>query len=280
MTEEQVKETVNTEELAPSENGDGSDLFEHTEGSIDVHNVDLFYGDFQALKDINLVIPEKRVTAFIGPSGCGKSTFLRCFNRMNDLIEDCRVEGKIIMHDENILDAETDVVSLRTKVGMVFQTPNPFPMSIYDNVAYGLRCQGINDKDFLDERVEKSLRAAALWEEVKDQLHKSGTSMSGGQQQRLVIARAIALQPEIILMDEPTSALDPLATSRIEDLIMELKGDYTIMIVTHSMAQAARVSDMTAFFMLGEVAEYGRTEQIFHNPKDPRTEDYISGKFG
>lgn len=280
MTEEQVKETINTEELAPTENGDGSDLFEHTEGSIDVHNIDLFYGDFQALKDINLVIPEKRVTAFIGPSGCGKSTFLRCFNRMNDLIEDCRVEGKIIMHDENILDAETDVVSLRTKVGMVFQTPNPFPMSIYDNVAYGLRCQGINDKDFLDERVEKSLRAAALWEEVKDQLHKSGTSMSGGQQQRLVIARAIALQPEIILMDEPTSALDPLATSRIEDLIMELKGDYTIMIVTHSMAQAARVSDMTAFFMLGEVAEYGRTEQIFHNPKDPRTEDYISGKFG
>lgn len=280
MTEKQVKTNVNTEDSTPTESEVDSSLFEHTDGSIDVHNVDLFYGDFQALKDINLVIPEKKVTAFIGPSGCGKSTFLRCFNRMNDLIEDCRIEGRIIMHDENILDEETDVVNLRTKVGMVFQSPNPFPMSIYDNVAYGLRCQGINDKAFLDERVETSLRAAALWEEVKDQLQKSGTSMSGGQQQRLVIARAIALQPEIILMDEPTSALDPLATSRIEDLIMELKGDYTIMIVTHSMAQAARVSDMTAFFMLGEVAEYGRTEQIFHNPKDPRTEDYISGKFG
>ncbi len=245
-----------------------------------VSKLNLFYGDFQALKDINIRIPEKKVQAFIGPSGCGKSTFLRCFNRMNDLVEGCRVEGQIILHDEDINSKETDVVALRTKVGMVFQQPNPFPMSIFDNVAYGLRCQGVKDKKLIQDRVEISLREAALWDEVKDILHRSGTSLSGGQQQRLCIARAIALEPEIILMDEPTSALDPLATSRIEDLVMELKGEFTIIIVTHSMAQAARVSDRTAFFLLGEIIEEGETDQIFHLPQDPRTEAYISGKFG
>lgn len=245
-----------------------------------VSKLNLFYGDFQALKDVNIRIPEKEVQAFIGPSGCGKSTFLRCFNRMNDLVEGCRVEGEIILHDEDINSKDTDVVALRTKVGMVFQQPNPFPMSIFDNVAYGLRCQGVKDKKLIQDRVEISLREAALWDEVKDILHRSGTSLSGGQQQRLCIARAIALEPEIILMDEPTSALDPLATSRIEDLIMELKGEFTIIIVTHSMAQAARVSDRTAFFLLGEIIEAGETDQIFHLPQDPRTEAYISGKFG
>ncbi|MDD7401457.1 MAG: phosphate ABC transporter ATP-binding protein PstB [Eubacteriales bacterium] len=245
-----------------------------------VSKLNLFYGDFQALKDVNIRIPEKEVQAFIGPSGCGKSTFLRCFNRMNDLVEGCRVEGQIILHDEDINSKDTDVVALRTKVGMVFQQPNPFPMSIFDNVAYGLRCQGVKDKKLIQDRVEISLREAALWDEVKDILHRSGTSLSGGQQQRLCIARAIALEPEIILMDEPTSALDPLATSRIEDLIMELKGEFTIIIVTHSMAQAARVSDRTAFFLLGEIIEAGETDQIFHLPQDPRTEAYISGKFG
>lgn len=245
-----------------------------------VSKLNLFYGDFQALKDINIRIPEKKVQAFIGPSGCGKSTFLRCFNRMNDLVEGCRVEGQIILHDEDINSKETDVVALRTKVGMVFQQPNPFPMSIFDNVAYGLRCQGVKDKKLIQDRVEISLREAALWDEVKDILYRSGTSLSGGQQQRLCIARAIALEPEIILMDEPTSALDPLATSRIEDLVMELKGEFTIIIVTHSMAQAARVSDRTAFFLLGEIIEEGETDQIFHLPQDPRTEAYISGKFG
>lgn len=245
-----------------------------------VSKLNLFYGDFQALKDVNIRIPEKEVQAFIGPSGCGKSTFLRCFNRMNDLVEGCRVEGQIILHDEDINSKDTDVVALRTKVGMVFQQPNPFPMSIFDNVAYGLRCQGVKDKKLIQDRVEISLREAALWDEVKDILHRSGTSLSGGQQQRLCIARAIALEPEIILMDEPTSALDPLATSRIEDLIMELKGEFTIIVVTHSMAQAARVSDRTAFFLLGEIIEAGETDQIFHLPQDPRTEAYISGKFG
>ena len=245
-----------------------------------VSKLNLFYGDFQALKDVNIRIPEKEVQAFIGPSGCGKSTFLRCFNRMNDLVEGCQVEGEIILHDEDINSKDTDVVALRTKVGMVFQQPNPFPLSIFDNVAYGLRCQGVKDKKLIQDRVEISLREAALWDEVKDILHRSGTSLSGGQQQRLCIARAIALEPEIILMDEPTSALDPLATSRIEDLIMELKGEFTIIIVTHSMAQAARVSDRTAFFLLGEIIEAGETDQIFHLPQDPRTEAYISGKFG
>ena len=246
----------------------------------DVKNLELYYGDFHALKDINITIPERQVTAFIGPSGCGKSTLLRCFNRMNDLIESCHIQGEIHIKGKNILSPETDVVSLRTHVGMVFQQPNPFPMSIYDNIAYGLRCQGIRDKQLIAERVESSLKKAALWEEVKDHLNRSATRLSGGQQQRLCIARAIALQPTLLLMDEPTSALDPMATSKIEDLVEELKADYTTIIVTHSMSQAARVSDRTAFFLLGEIVETGSTEQIFHKPEDPRTEAYISGKFG
>ena len=246
----------------------------------DVKNLELYYGDFHALKDINITIPERQVTAFIGPSGCGKSTLLRCFNRMNDLIESCHIQGEIHIKGKNILIPETDVVSLRTHVGMVFQQPNLFPMSIYDNIAYGLRCQGIRDKQLIAERVESSLKKAALWEEVKDHLNRSATRLSGGQQQRLCIARAIALQPTLLLMDEPTSALDPMATSKIEDLVEELKEDYTTIIVTHSMSQAARVSDRTAFFLLGEIVETGSTEQIFHKPEDPRTEAYISGKFG
>lgn len=277
MTDTQKQ--VITEEAAVQQGGLQTGLASKPTDIV-VKNLDLFYDDFQALKNINISIPEKGVQAFIGPSGCGKSTFLRCFNRMNDLVEGCRIEGQIMLHDEDINSKETDVVALRTKVGMVFQQPNPFPMSIFDNVAYGLRCQGVKDKRLIQERVEVSLREAALWDEVKDILHRSGTSLSGGQQQRLCIARAIALEPEIILMDEPTSALDPLATSRIEDLIMELKGDFTIIIVTHSMAQAARVSDRTAFFLLGEIVEAGETDQIFHMPQDPRTEAYISGKFG
>lgn len=246
----------------------------------DVKNLELYYGDFHALKNINITIPERQVTAFIGPSGCGKSTLLRCFNRMNDLIESCHIQGEIHIKGRNILSSETDVVTLRTHVGMVFQQPNPFPMSIYDNIAYGLRCQGIRDKQLIAERVESSLKKAALWEEVKDHLNRSATRLSGGQQQRLCIARAIALQPTLLLMDEPTSALDPMATSKIEDLVEELKTDYTTIIVTHSMSQAARVSDRTAFFLLGEIVETGNTEQIFHKPEDPRTEAYISGKFG
>lgn len=245
-----------------------------------VDNLDLYYGDFKALKTINLKVPRKRVTAFIGPSGCGKSTLLRCFNRMNDLIDSCRTEGSIYLDGQNILDPATDVVALRTKVGMVFQQPNPFPMSIFDNIAYGLRCQGIRNKEVIWERVEVSLKKAALWDEVKDHLGRSATRLSGGQQQRLCIARAIALEPELILMDEPTSALDPLATAKIEDLMEELKQDFTLVIVTHSMSQAARVSDRTAFFLLGELVEEGSADQIFHMPQDSRTEAYISGKFG
>jgi phosphate transport system ATP-binding protein len=250
------------------------------EETISVQSLDLFYDDFHALKNVNLEIPMLQVSAFIGPSGCGKSTFLRCFNRMNDLVEGCRVEGRIILDGEDINSKDTDVVALRTRVGMVFQQPNPFPMSIFDNVAYGLRCQGVKDRSILENTVETALRKAALWDEVKDILGRSGTSLSGGQQQRLCIARAIALEPEVILMDEPTSALDPLATSKIEDLVMELKGDFTIIIVTHSMSQAARVSDRTAFFLLGEVIEEGPTDELFHFPKDERTEAYITGKFG
>ena len=226
-------------------------------------------------------IPANQVTAFIGPSGCGKSTLLRCLNRMNDLIEGCRVEGKILLEgDKDIKASDMDVVELRTEVGMVFQQANPFPMSLYDNVVYGLRVQGIKDKKILDRVVEDSLKKAALWDEVKDDLNKLGTNLSGGQQQRLCIARAIALQPSVILMDEPTSALDPIATSKIEDLMEELKKDYTIIIVTHSMSQAARISDRTAFFYLGELIEYDTTQNIFNNPKEERTENYISGRFG
>lgn len=245
-----------------------------------VENVNLFYGDFHALKNINLEIPARKVTAFIGPSGCGKSTLLRCFNRMNDLIEDCRITGTIKLGDKDIKDASMDVVQLRTEVGMVFQQPNPFPMSIYENVVYGLRCQGIKEKALLDEVVETSLKKAALWDEVKNELGKNAMKLSGGQQQRLCIARAIALQPTVILMDEPTSALDPIATGRIEDLMESLKQDYTIVIVTHSMNQAARISDKTAFFYLGDLIEYDDTDKIFSKPSDYRTESYITGRFG
>ncbi len=248
-------------------------------GIMNIENLDLFYGDFQALKNINMEIDENQITAFIGPSGCGKSTFLKTLNRMNDLVEGCRITGKVTLGGEDIYRG-MDVNLLRRRVGMVFQKPNPFPMSIYDNIAYGPRTHGIRSKAKLDDIVEKSLRDAAIWEETKDRLKKSALGMSGGQQQRLCIARALAVQPEILLMDEPTSALDPISTSKIEDLCMELKKNYTIIIVTHNMQQAARISDKTAFFLLGEVIEYGETHQLFSMPKDERTENYISGRFG
>ncbi|MFI5358554.1 MAG: phosphate ABC transporter ATP-binding protein PstB [Halanaerobiales bacterium] len=247
---------------------------------IEVRDLDFYYGDFKALKDINIDIKANKVTALIGPSGCGKSTFLRILNRMNDLIDGSRVEGKVELDGVDIYGKEIDVVALRKRVGMVFQQPNPFPKSIYDNIAYGPRIHGIKNKSQLDEIVEKSLRGAALWDEVKDRLHKSALSLSGGQQQRLCIARALAVRPEVLLMDEPASALDPIATAKIEQLIEELKEDYTIIIVTHSMQQAARVSDYTAFFLMGELIEYDRTLKIFENPSDQRTEDYITGRFG
>ena len=247
---------------------------------IEVKDLSLFYGANKALKNISMNISEKLVTAFIGPSGCGKSTFLRCLNRMNDLIDNVRIEGTIKIAGQDINSAEVDVIELRKRVGMVFQKSNPFPKSIYDNVAYGLRLQGINSKSELDGIVEKSLQQAAIWDEVKDRLHTSGLGLSGGQQQRLCIARAIAIQPEIILMDEPASALDPIATAKIEDLILELKKDYTIVIVTHNMQQAARVSDHTAFFYIGELIETGPTTKIFTSPTQKRTEDYVTGRFG
>lgn len=244
-----------------------------------IENLDLYYGDFQALKNINLKIPEKEITAFIGPSGCGKSTLLKTLNRMNDLIEGCKITGKVLLDEEDIY-GNLDVNLLRKRVGMVFQKPNPFPMSIYDNIAFGPRTHGIRSKAKLDEIVEKSLRSAAIWEETKDRLKKSALGMSGGQQQRICIARALAVEPEVLLMDEPTSALDPISTSKIEDLAVELKKKYTIVMVTHNMQQAVRVSDKTAFFLLGEVIEYGQTEQMFSMPVDKRTEDYITGRFG
>ena len=245
----------------------------------EISNLDLFYGDFKALKNINLNITEGDITAFIGPSGCGKSTLLKSLNRMNDLVEGCRITGKVLLDGEDIYGS-MDLNHLRKRVGMVFQKPNPFPMSIYDNVAYGPRTHGIRSKVKLDEIVEKALRDAAIWDEVKDRLKKNALGMSGGQQQRLCIARALAVQPEVLLMDEPTSALDPISTSRIEELAVELKKENTIIMVTHNMQQAARISDKTAFFLLGEVVEYGDTEQIFSMPKDKRTEDYITGRFG
>lgn len=250
------------------------------ETCFEVKDLNLYYGEKQALKQLNLTIGKNRVTALIGPSGCGKSTFLRCLNRMNDLIENCRISGEIRLLGENIYDSRTNVVQLRTEVGMVFQKPNPFPMSIYDNIAYGPRCQGIRDKKVLNGVVEHSLQSAALWEEVKDRLHDSALALSGGQQQRLCIARAIAMEPEVILMDEPTSALDPIATAKIEELIEQLKTTYTIVIVTHSMQQASRVSDDTAFFLLGEIVEADTTRKLFSKPADQRTEDYITGRFG
>jgi phosphate transport system ATP-binding protein len=248
--------------------------------AIRVENVDLYYGETKALKNISMSIPKHRVTAFIGPSGCGKSTLLRCFNRMNDLVDICRVEGRILLDEKNIYDRDVNVALLRRRVGMVFQKPNPFPKSIYENVAYGLRIMGINNRSTLDDAVEKALRGAALWDEVKDRLQDSGMSLSGGQQQRLVIARAIALEPEVLLLDEPASALDPISTAKIEELMNEIKDKYTIVIVTHNMQQAARVSDYTAFMYLGELIEIGPTDDLFVTPKFKQTEDYITGRFG
>ncbi|MEE2001178.1 phosphate ABC transporter ATP-binding protein PstB [Alkalimonas sp. MEB108] len=245
-----------------------------------VENLNLYYGNSQALKNINLAIPEKRVTAFIGPSGCGKSTLLRCFNRMNDLVDICRIEGAIKMDGQNIYEPKVDVAELRRQIGMVFQKPNPFPKTIYENVAYGLRLQGVNDKRVLDEVVETSLKGAALWNEVKDRLHDNAFGLSGGQQQRLVIARAIAIEPEVLLLDEPASALDPISTLKIEELIYELKSKYTIVIVTHNMQQAARVSDYTAFMYMGDLIEHDVTNKMFTNPAQKQTEDYITGRFG
>ena len=247
--------------------------------NISVKNANLWYGDFQALKNINIEIPENKVTAFIGPSGCGKSTFLKCFNRMNDLVEGCRIEGEFRVGNVDIYD-KIDVNELRRNVGMVFQKPNPFPMSVYDNVAYGPRTLGVHKRAELDEIVEKSLRGACMWDDLKDRLGKSALGLSGGQQQRLCIARALAANPKILLMDEPTSALDPISTGRIEDLMEELKKDITIVIVTHNMQQATRIADKTAFFLLGELVEYGDTEKIFSAPDDKRTENYITGRFG
>ena len=247
---------------------------------ISVENLNLHYGENHALKDVNMEIADHAITAFIGPSGCGKSTFLRCLNRMNDLVDGCRVEGKVILDGEDIYDKRVDTTLLRKKVGMVFQQPNPFPMSIYDNIAYGPRLYGIKNKKELDEIVERSLQGAAIFEEVKDRLHKSALGLSGGQQQRLCIARALAVSPEVLLMDEPTSALDPISTLKIEELMETLKKKYTVVIVTHNMQQAARVSDDTAFFLVGEVVEKNATSEIFARPRDKRTEDYITGRFG
>lgn len=244
-----------------------------------IENLNLFYGNFQALKDINLKLQENEITAFIGPSGCGKSTLLKTINRMNDLVDGCRIEGRILLDGEDIY-SKLDVYSLRKRVGMVFQKPNPFPMSIYDNVAYGPRTHGVKSKAKLDDIVERSLTGAAIWDEVKDRLRKSALGVSGGQQQRICIARALAVEPEVLLMDEPTSALDPISTSKIEDLVTELKKNYTIIIVTHNMQQATRISDNTAFFLLGDVVEYGKTDDLFSRPIDKRTEDYITGRFG
>ena len=247
---------------------------------IAMRNLDLYYGNFQALKGLNMERPANQITAFIGPSGCGKSTCIKTINRMNDLVNGCRIEGKVEIDGEDIYDPRTDVTLLRRRAGMVFQKPNPFPMSIYDNIAYGPRVHGIKNRKKLDELVENSLRGAALWEEVKDRLKESALGMSGGQQQRLCIARALAVQPDILLMDEPTSALDPISTLKIEDLMQELKKTYTVVIVTHNMQQAGRIADRTAFFLLGEIVEYDDTAVMFNTPHDKRTEDYITGRFG
>jgi len=251
-----------------------------SETSIKVENLNLFYGEKQALHGINMEMSKKKVTAYIGPSGCGKSTLLRCINRMNDLVDNVTIDGKILLENENIYDKSVNVAALRRRVGMVFQKPNPFPKSIFENVAYGLRIQGINDKRVLEETVENALRGAALWDEMKDRLNDNALGMSGGQQQRLVIARAIAIEPEVLLLDEPASALDPISTLKIEELINELKEKYTIVIVTHNMQQAARVSDYTAFMYMGELIEMGTTSELFTNPRKKQTEDYITGRYG
>ncbi len=250
------------------------------ETCLTVRDLNLFYNTKQALFGVNMEIPRQRVTAFIGPSGCGKSTLLRCFNRMNDLVDDCRIEGELLLDNDNIYSKGVDVSALRRRVGMVFQKPNPFPKTIYENVAYGLRIQGINKKRVLDEVVERSLRSAALWDEVKDRLHDNALGMSGGQQQRLVIARTIAVEPEVVLLDEPASALDPISTLKIEELIYELKAKYTLVIVTHNMQQAARVSDYTAFMYMGKLIEFDSTSRLFTNPAQRQTEDYITGRYG
>jgi phosphate transport system ATP-binding protein len=252
----------------------------HETISLEVKNLNLYYDNQQALHNINMRIPKQRVTAYIGPSGCGKSTLLRCFNRMNDLVDDVKITGEILLEDKNIYHPTINVADLRRRIGMVFQKPNPFPKTIYENVAYGLRLQGINTRRILDEVVEKSLKGAALWDEVKNRLHENALGLSGGQQQRLVIARAIAIEPEVLLLDEPASALDPISTLKIEELINELKSDYTIIIVTHNMQQAARVSDYTAFMYLGELIEFGNTTTLFTNPTQKQTEDYITGRYG
>ncbi|MDC9527287.1 phosphate ABC transporter ATP-binding protein PstB [Pseudoalteromonas sp. Angola-30] len=248
--------------------------------ALEIKELDLYYGEKQALSKVNMNIPKGQVTAFIGPSGCGKSTLLRCINRMNDLVDVCRIEGEILLHGQNIYDKTVDVAALRRNVGMVFQRPNPFPKSIYENVVYGLRLQGIKEKRKLDEVVEQSLRGAALWDEVKDRLHDSAFGLSGGQQQRLVIARSIAIEPEVLLLDEPTSALDPISTLVIEELINDLKNKFTVVIVTHNMQQAARVSDQTAFMYMGELIEYSDTNTLFTTPSKKKTEDYITGRYG
>ncbi len=259
---------------------ENKEIITNNKTAIGVKDVDLYYGDFQALKKVNMDIKKGKITAFIGPSGCGKSTMLRCFNRMNDLVDDCKIEGLITIDGEDIYKKDVDVVELRRRVGMVFQSPNPFSKSVYDNITYGPKISGIKDKDRLDEIVEKSLKSAAIWDEVKDKLDQNALSFSGGQQQRICIARTLSVNPDIILMDEPTSALDPISTSAIEDLLDGLKNEYTIVIVTHNMQQAARISDQTAFFLTGEVVEMANTIDIFENPKDKRTEDYITGRFG
>ncbi len=267
-------------DISAMQRGQNALRIEDEKVCLSVKDLHLYYGEKEALKGIDMIIPEKKVTAFIGPSGCGKSTLLRCFNRMNDLVDSCRITGDINLHDQNIYAKGTDVAELRRRVGMVFQKPNPFPKSIYENVAYGLRIQGINKKRVIDETVEWALRSAALWDEVKDRLHESALGMSGGQQQRLVIARTVAVKPEVLLLDEPASALDPISTLKIEELIHELKNEFTIAIVTHNMQQAARVSDYTAFMYMGDMVEFGDTNTLFTNPSKQQTEDYITGRYG
>lgn len=271
---ESVAAKIDPSLISTSSSDDGGEI------CLEVNNLSLFYGESKALNDITFKMKSNRVTAFIGPSGCGKSTLLRCFNRMNDLIDSVRVEGEIVLDGKNINDKNIDVAALRQRIGMVFQKPNPFPMSIFENVAYGLRLQGINKRRMLEEKVEWALKGAALWNEVKDRLDENALGMSGGQQQRLVIARAIAIEPEILLLDEPASALDPISTLKIEELIYELKSRYTILIVTHNMQQAARVSDETAFMYMGDMVEFGNTNTIFTNPEKKQTEDYITGRYG
>lgn len=287
MQNENAQEDINTDggrthaiDISSLKRNDNTMRLEDETIALEVKDLKLSYGEKEALHGINMKIPQKRVTAFIGPSGCGKSTLLRCFNRMNDLVDGCSINGQIMLEDKDIYHRNVEVAELRRRVGMVFQKPNPFPKSIYENVAYGLRIQGINNKRTLDETVEWSLRSAALWDEVKDRLNDSALGLSGGQQQRLVIARTVAVKPEVLLLDEPASALDPLSTLKIEELIHQLKDDYTIVIVTHNMQQAARVSDYTAFMYMGDLIEFGNTDELFTNPAKKQTEDYITGRYG